>query len=134
MALSFTNQDFVDIRRHMGYGALGDTAEGGSSLMFYRFYPEYKTLEWRMSHLTDEEVALVQGQYLPNLNALEQDIYGVRNTLTASQAAVYTHNDHEMSDRVELFTYFRKQLCAFFQLPSGPFMVYTGASGMRFVH
>ena len=133
MSLSFTDQDLVDIRRFCGYGALGNTSHGGSSLMFFRYYPEYATLEYRMSNLTDPEVALVQGQYLPNLTQLEQDIYGVRGTLTAAQAAVYYHNDHELEDRTELYNYFRKQLCAFFQIPPGPFLAMNSGSGMRFV-
>jgi hypothetical protein len=133
MSLSFTDQDKVDIRRHMGFGALGDTQPGGSSLMFFRFFAEYTTLEYRMNNLLDPEIALVQGQYLPFLNQLEQDIYSVRSNLDTDAASVWTHNREETVDRIELYNYHRRVLCAFFQLPEGPFFVSSSGAGARFI-
>ena len=126
---AFTDQDLVDIRRHCGYGALGGQAN--QSLMYWRYMPMYQALEYRLANMTTDEINLVQGLYLPNLNQLEADLYNVRGTLVASKAAVYTHNDAEFSDRMEVFSFFRKQLCAFFQIGEGPFFVGSGGSTIR---
>lgn len=133
MALQFTDQDKVDVRRHLGYGALGDLSQG-NSLMYWRFFYAFNSLEYRLNHMTDDEIAVVQGQYLPQLNQLETDVYSARSNLDTSKAAVWSHNDAEIPDRIELFNYFRKQLCAFFQLPPGPFFVHSASAGMRFVN
>lgn len=126
--MALTDQDKVDIRRHTGYGAYGS---GPRTLMFFRYYAEFATLEWRMDNLTDAELAVVQGQYLPYLNQLEQDVFNVRDNLDTKQAAVWHWNTNELSDRLDLFNFQRKLLCSFLELPPGPFFVSSSGSGVR---
>lgn len=126
--MALTDQDKVDVRRHAGYGAYGS---GSGSLILFRYYAEFVTLEYRMNNFTDAELAVIQGQYLPYLNQLEQDIYNVRDNLDTKQAAVWHWNTNEMSDRLDLYNYQRKLLCAFLELPPGPFFVSSSGSGVR---
>lgn len=130
MTLELTTQDMVDVRRHCGFGFLG--ADSNKSLMFFRYWPSYMTLEYRLGHLLDEEIILLQAQYLPNLNQLEIDIYGVRDNVDTKSAAVWHWNEHEASDRIDLYNYHRKMLCSFFQVEPGPFFV-SSSGVMRFV-
>lgn len=132
MTLALTDQDMVDLRRHAGYGALGSSAN--RSLMYFRYWPEYQALEFRVNNLQDEEIIYLQGQLLPFLNQLEKDVYGVRANLDTDKAAVWTHNRDETIDRIDLYNYHRKLLCSFMQLPPGPFFVTNSASGFRFIH
>jgi hypothetical protein len=129
MTLTLASADKVDIRRFCGYGALGDTRMGGGSLMYWQYFSEYNTLEYRMNNLSDDEIALLQGQMLPQLNQLENDIFVSRSNLDTEKAAVWTRNDHEPWDRQDLFNYHRVQLCAFMQLDPGPFFRYSSGSG-----
>lgn len=131
MALS--TQNMVDARRHMGYGFYGST--GNVSLMYWRYFPEYNTLEYRLNNLaTDEENVLIN-TYLPTLNQLEMQSAAAGNgtssdTLSTDQAAVWTHNKNEVDDRIGLYNYYRKLLCNVMQVPPGPYFG-TARSSVR---
>lgn len=133
MTLTLSTADKVDIRRHMGFGFLGNTPKGGGSLTFWRYFPEYQNLEWKMDNLVDDEVALLQGQMIPFLNQLEQDIYKSRENLDTDKAAVWFRNDQEPWDRQDLYNYHRALLCSFMQLPAGPFFVASSGSMVRMI-
>lgn len=115
--MAFTDPEKTDIRRFCGYPAFGGTP---SSFQSYRFFQAYGTLEFRLSNLSTAEEAVVRTTYLANLGTLETDIYGARVNLDTDQAAVWTHNKNELSDRVSLFNHWRGQLCGFLGVPYGP--------------
>lgn len=123
--MALTNQDLVDVRRHCGYGFLG---AGTHSLMYWRFFRFYNTLEFRMANLQDEEVSLLQDTYLPNLNALEMAPATASDNLDTSRAAVWFHNDNEVTDRMALYGTYRKMLCDVMQIPPGPFFQTSGCT------
>lgn len=116
--LSLTEQDKVDIRRHCGYGFLG---EGNHSLMYWRYFRHFNTLEYRLDNLQDEEITLLQDTYLPMLNDLEMQPYSASDNLDTSRAAVWFHNDNEVVDRMELYRNYRVLMCNLMQIPPGPF-------------
>jgi hypothetical protein len=123
MALS--SQDMVDVRRHTGYGAFGSS--GNVSLMYFRYFPSYNSLEYRLNNLTDEEVSVIQDNYLPKITQLENDLYTMREAMIVESAAVFHRNMDEASDRISNLTFYKKLLLSFLQLPPGPFFVGSSA-------
>lgn len=132
MPLTLSDQDKVDVRRHTGYGAFGST-DSSRSLMYWHFFPEFTMLEYRMNNLADEEVSQIQ-IYLSQCNQLETDMFGARENLDTAKAAVWTWNDKEVHDRMELYTIARKMMLSMLMLPPGPFFIQSSASPVaRFV-
>lgn len=135
MSLTLSTQDKVDIRRHMGYGFLG---AGQPGLNYFRYFPQYQTMEWRMDNLIDEEIQVLQDTYLPVLNQLEMQPAGagdgsVNDTLDTDRAAVWYHNKDEVGDRFALYQTYRRQLCNLLQLPPGPFYDIGGGTVRMYV-
>lgn len=127
---TLTTQEMVDVRRHCGYGAFGSS--GNVSLMYFRFFPQYNTLEYRLHNLSDEEVSVIQDNYLPNLNQLESDLFEMRAAQIVESAAVFHRNMGEADDRIANLTFHKKLLLSFLQLPPGPWFV-GGSSGCRMI-
>lgn len=126
MALS--DQDMVDIRRHTGYGAFG--APGSNrSLMYYRYYPIFTMLEYRMANFSDTEIATCQ-TYIAQCNTLETAIWSASDNLDTRKAAVWEWNTDEVGDRMELYVLACKKLCSFLQVPVGPFFVASSGSAV----
>lgn len=124
--MPLTNQDMVDCRRHTGYGFFG--SNGNVSLMYWRFFPQYNTLEYRLNNLQDEEVAVIQQNYLPKLNQLENDLYTMRDAMIVDEAAVFKRNKQEPEDREALLTYYKRLLLSVLQVPAGPWFVGNSTS------
>jgi hypothetical protein len=114
--MAFADNEKTDIRRFCGYEAYG-TGPGGFSS--WRFFQAWGLLEFRLSNLTPQEEAVVRTVYLSNLSDLESDIVGVRTNLDTDVAAVWTHNKQELKDRVDLYNYWRRELCHFLGVPPG---------------
>jgi len=114
--IGLTDAEKVAVRRHCGYPAYGATAAGFSS---WRFYQVYGLLEYRMNNLVDEEQEVVRN-YLKMLMKLEASIPEAADNLDTSQAAIWRHNDSEVSDRSRLYDNWRLRLCGFLGLPAGP--------------
>jgi len=112
----FTDAEKVSIRRHMGYPAYG---AGPGGFQSWRYFQAYGTLEYRLQHLSDEEEVVVR-DYLPKLEQLETDLYGVRENLDTAAAAVWTRNSTEQGDREALYRSWRTRLCDFLGIPPGP--------------
>lgn len=112
----FTDAEKVKIRRHMGYPAYG---AGPGGFQSWRYFQAYGTLEFRLQNLHAEEEAVVR-EYLPKLDQLETDLYGVRDNLDTAAAAVWTRNSTEQGDREALYRSWRMRLCGFLGLPPGP--------------
>lgn len=118
--MAFTDQERVDIRRFCGYPLFGGTPQ---SFQSYRFFQAYGTLEYRLTNLSADEEATLRNIYLTgtnNLYSLEQAVIGASANLDTDQAAVWTHNKHEVRDRMRLFNLWCDRLCRFLGVPRGP--------------
>lgn len=121
-AYSFSESQKTDIRRFCGYPAYGAGATGFQS---WRFFQAYGTLEYRLNNLSSSEGAVVL-QYLSTLVSLESSIPQTANNLDTEQAASWTHNPHELRDRVDLLDQWRRRLCGFLGIPAGPALANEG--------
>jgi hypothetical protein len=120
--MSFLDSEKTDIRRFCGYPAYGGAPAGFQN---WRFYQAYGLLEFRMNNLSAAEEAIVR-RYLTNLNVLEIAVPMAAQNLDTDQAAIWTHNREEVADRTALFDDWRRRLCSFFGLPSGPGLTSAG--------
>lgn len=114
--LPLSESERVDVRRFMGYPAYG---KGDSGFQNWRFFQAYGTLEYRLTNMANAELQQVR-LYLSQLYPLETAILGASDNLDTAQAAVWTRNANEVSDRMRLFDHWRRRLCGFLGLPPGP--------------
>ncbi len=119
----FIDQQKTDIRRFCGYPAYGASDTGSG----WRFFAAYGALEYRMSNLSSNEVAVVV-TYLATLTQLELAVVGASDNLDSDAAASWTHNKYEVSDRLRLFDSWRRRLCAFLGVPPGEGLAAAGVS------
>jgi hypothetical protein len=122
--MAFTDAEKTDIRRFCGYPAYGAAPDG---MQTWRFYQAYGLLEFRMNNLSDAEFAVVR-RYLGTLTVLEHAVPHSGNNLDTDQAAVWTRNRDELRDRTSLFDDWRRRLCGFFGIPTGPAIADGGIS------
>jgi hypothetical protein len=80
-----------------------------------------------MNNLSVAEETVVR-RYLSTLNVLENAVPMAAQNLDTDQAAVWTHNHHEVTDRTRLLDDWRRRLCAFFGLPPGPGLTSSGVT------
>lgn len=120
--MAFTDAERTDARRFCGYPAYG---AGASGFQGWRFYQAYGLLEYRLTNLSDSEVAVVR-TYLSTLRELECAIPAAAVNLDTAQAAVWTRNENETRDREALFDGWRRRLCGFLGVPSGPALAASG--------
>jgi hypothetical protein len=117
-----TDAEKTDIRRFCGYPAYGAAA---ASMQNWRFFQAYGLLEFRMTNLSDAELAIAR-RYLGSLTMLEFAVPRSGENLDTDQAAVWTRNANEPRDRLRLFTEWCRRLCGFLGVPPGPALVDTG--------
>jgi hypothetical protein len=108
----------VDVRRHCGYPVYGAAPVG---MQTWRFYQIYGLLEFRMTNLSEAECAIVR-RYLATINPLELAVPTASENLDTDQAASWSHNQSEVTDRIGLLDLWRRRLCGFLGLPTGPFL------------
>ncbi len=120
--MAFTDPEKTDIRRFCGYPAYGAAASGFDN---WRFFQAYGVLEFRMNNLSDAEEVVVR-RYLGMLTVLEFAVPRAGDNLDTDQAAVWTRNRDEVRDRTRLFDDWRRRLCGFFGVPSGPTLTDSG--------
>lgn len=111
-----TDAQRTDARRFCGYGAYGAGAYGN---MGWRFYQSYGALEYRLSNLSDAELAVI-GSMLATCAALELALVSASDNLDTSAAASWTHNANETDDRTALLETWQRRLCGFLGVPPGP--------------
>ena len=80
-----------------------------------------------MNNLSTAEEAVVR-RYLGTLTVLEFAVPRAGDNLDTDQAAVWTRNRDELRDRTRLFDDWRRRLCGFFGIPSGPALTDSGIS------
>jgi hypothetical protein len=129
--MALTAQQVVDCRRFMGYSVSGDTTSQPYRELSYssQTFMSQLSLDYRLAHLTAEEETRLINFYLANLTLRETEIQGAAGNLDTDKAAVWTRNRTEVSDRINLFTALRIELCNFLGFKPGP----TLAQGNRLV-
>lgn len=111
-----TDAEKVDIRRFCGYPAYGAAPTGMQS---WRYFQVYGLLEFRLSNLSDSEIAIVR-RYLGTLTTLEVAVPATSDSLDTDQASMWTRNKDEVADRLRLLDEWRRRLCGFLGVASGP--------------
>lgn len=109
--MAFTAAEKVDIRRYCGYPAY--------AYFGWVFEGDYATLELRMDHMSDDEIAVVRATHLPRLSALETDLMAASDNLDTASASVWTRNPNEVSDRFGIYNRMRRELCGFIGIRPG---------------
>lgn len=109
--MAFDPTERIAIRIHCGYPARGTSGEADA-------------LDEAMDRLSDDEVSVVQTDWLPRLAALDQAVVGAGigpdAALDTARAAVWERNPIEMYERELLYYRQRVALCAFLDVPPGP--------------
>lgn len=108
----FTGAQVVAIRWYCGYGtyaAYGYVLAGSGMA----------TLDTQIGKIVANEQAAIVN-ILTLLPTLDTALQGASANLDTDQAAVWTHNKNEIADRTKLFNYYRRRLCALFNVPPGP--------------
>ena len=111
-----TDAEKVDIRRFCGYPAYGAAPSGMQS---WRYFQVYGLLEFRLTNISDTEM-IVARRYLGNLIMLEFAVPAASDNLDTDQASMWTRNKDELANRLHLFDEWRRRLCGFLGVPTGP--------------
>lgn len=115
-----SNQQIVDCRRYMGYSVTGDPESTPyRELVYSNVSYMGLSLDYRLTHLDAHEAAIVC-KFLDKLSSLEEEIYGASDNLDTEEAAVWKRNKSEVSDRINHYTWHRRELCTFLGFPPGP--------------
>lgn len=105
----------------MGYSVTGNsTAQPYRELVYSEVSYMGLSLDYRLANLSPEEESVVINTYLTPLAAREQEIQSAAANLDTDQAAVWKRNASEVSDRIALFAYLRRELCEFLGFAPGP--------------
>lgn len=115
-AFTFAEADRVDIRRYAGYPPYGTGVVVFPEPWVFRYY---LAMETRLNNLVSAEAAVVQS-YLVQLRQLEVAVPAAAENLDTDRAAVWTHNQHEVRDRMALYRGWRLELCNVLGIPPGP--------------
>lgn len=120
--MALTSAQMTDVRRHMGYAAVGTTMQINASqdVVYGNFGMQVMSLYQRLTTLTADEEAVLINTYLTNLATLETAIIGVSANLDTDEAAVWKHNKQERQDREALFSSWRVKMCDFLGFAPGP--------------
>ena len=121
---SITDQEKIDTRRHCGYPVYGGSPSGFSS---WRFFQVFGLLEYRMNNLAQGELIILR-RYLLTLESLESGIPLAAQNLDTNQAAVWSRNPREVTERNHLYNSWCHRLCKFLGLPPGPGLAGGGRS------
>lgn len=127
-AHTFTEAQLIDIRRFCGYPAVGT---GVIVFPYPWWFKYYSALETRLQNLTDAEASVVTG-YLTQCQALETAIFGASDNLDTAKASVWEWNPDEVKNRTALYDQWRRKLCGFLGVPTGPDLS-ESANGVRIV-
>jgi hypothetical protein len=120
--MTLTAAQKADVRRFAGYSVMADLpSDDFHDYAYIEVIPgAFQSLNHRLNNLRVEEEAVLTGTYLTNLTALEAAIVGAAANLDTDQAAVWTRNRSEVSDRMALFDGWRLRMCGFLGVAAGP--------------
>jgi hypothetical protein len=118
--MTLTNQQVVDVRRYCGVSVTGNTTSTPYREPYYSDVTLASlSLDYRLANLAPEEENTLINYYLANLYLREAEVQNASQNLDTDQAAVWKHNKQEVSDRRELFTQLRLDLCNFLGFSPG---------------
>ncbi|NHN88866.1 hypothetical protein [Acetobacter conturbans] len=112
---ALTEVEKVNIRRYCWYPAYGNSNLANTWL----YFSHYGILEYRLNNFAPEEITVVRTM-LSTLTTLELGPSQAADNLDTDKAAVWTHNQNEVSDRIKLFRQQRMELVRFIGIPPGP--------------
>lgn len=122
---ALSDNEKADIRRFCGYPPVGTPAAGG--FQSWRFFTKFGVAEYRMNNMAPAEFQNLR-YYLAKLYTLESDVWSASANLDTSKAAVWTHNENEVRDRVALLRLTRIGLCSLLGVTPGPDLAQSGLS------
>jgi hypothetical protein len=131
--MALTDAQLTDVRRFMGYPLNGTTMTitNDQDLVYGYFGMVVMSLQQRLTTLSASEESVLINTYLTPLYALETAIFGAGDNLDTDQAAVWTRNKSEVSDRSKLFDQWRRRMCAFIGFAPGPSLGNGGSQVIR---
>ena len=135
--MPLTEGQKADVRRHLGYGPLGNPAIVGATFISYRFFTIHGLLEFRLQALSvDEEKILVGPGVFPKLtdqntgtlyegyvnicNFLESQIAESTDNLDTEKAGDWTASKKEINNRQKLYHFWTKKMSQFMYVPLSP--------------
>jgi hypothetical protein len=113
--MSLTAAQALDTRRFCGYSVQAAVGIGDPDTV-----QNSAALDRLLGQLTADQETVLTTVYLANLYQLEAAIMGASANLDTEKAAVWTHNQNELSDRQALYFSWRQQLANFLGVPAGP--------------
>lgn len=114
--MSLTTDEGVAIRRFMWYGMLGNQ---NVQAFGYRWATNFGLLQFRISNLLPQEEAYVR-TLISQCETLEQGLLNVQADMDTASAGPWKRNPQQLKENIRLYTFWRKKMCEFFQLPPGP--------------
>lgn len=112
--MSLAQSDIDDTRRFAGYPVESALAYQPLELVAYS-----QQLSAILQGLTDNQITILQTQYLVPLRQLEPAIISAGQNLDTDRAAVWFHNKNEVQDRDNLYMITRRKLCFWLGIPAG---------------
>lgn len=122
--MALTEAQKVDLRRHLGFGMMGDNPTATDVVYGRNVNP---WMEDRMVHLTADEEAFVVDR-LSLLNDMEQEYFDSRDNFDTLAAGSFKQNPNEAKQRRSMLVKARKELARFLDAP------FYGEGGMRYYH
>jgi len=113
-----TEEEKMQIRKFCGYTNWGKQPSAG---MGWRAWEANAYLENKMNALTDVEEERVKTLYIPNCLTAETNIQSVSQLLLVDTAAVFVRNKLQLKENIQLYNYWRLELCRFLGIGVGPF-------------
>jgi hypothetical protein len=107
------------------------TITDDQDLVYGYFGMVVMSLHQRLTTLSASEESVLINTYLTPLYSLETEIYGAGDNLDTDQAAVWTRNKTEVSDRSKLFDQWRRRMCGFLGFAPGPALGNGGGQVIR---
>jgi hypothetical protein len=131
--MALTAQQLVDIRYYMGYSVTGSLAFQPYQELVYSNVSYYGiSLDTRLANLSPEEEVRLTSYFLLNLPLREAEIQAAQDNLDTDSLTCglpgkggWTHNKQEVSDRRELFSRLRLDLCSFLGFAPGSGLLQT---------
>lgn len=120
--MTLTAAQVTDVRRFCGYSVSGDSTSQPYREPVYSSatFMSSLTLDYRLSHLSTEEEAVVINKFLVPLNKREDDIQNASCNIGTDTAGPWKRNARELDERRGLFKQLRLDLCTFLGFNPGP--------------
>jgi hypothetical protein len=121
--MALTDAQKADVRRFAGFPQVGANHATDASRDFaygWTLPGTWETMTSVLDNLRPENEATLIDVYLTPLALRESEIQGAAANLDTSSASVWVHDPNEVANRRALFTYLRREMCAFLGFAPGP--------------